>query len=75
MSLIGKCIKLKEFSGYEPEERHGLEYQVIDKINATHHNNAGDDEYLMVSLKTGTIQMILPTYLVGAKILPGSDQA
>lgn len=70
--LIGKTVKLNH---NQDEETQGLEFQIVDKVNATHYNNAGDDVYVATSVKTGKIRVIQLSALEGATILPGSEQA
>jgi|GEM_PF-6700314 len=79
MSLVGKTIRLAESTLLAEYSRifedDGLDFLVVDKLNATHHGNAGDDEYLIESIKSGRLKMILPVYLINAKILPTGEQA
>ncbi len=76
MGLINRTIRIAENTSIEgvDHETEGRDFTVVDKINATHYGNAGDDEYLASSVKTGRIAMILPCYLKGATILPGDEQ-
>ncbi len=76
MGLVNRTIRLGEFTSIEGvnHEVEGKDFVIVDKINATHYGNAGDDEYLASSVKTGRITTILPVQLRGATILPGDEQ-
>lgn len=74
MGLVDKTIRIKERQGVVDFAAEGKDFLVVDKLNTTHHNNAGDDVYLCTSVKTGRMIIFLPVDLIGGVILPTGDQ-
>lgn len=72
--LIGKTIRLSSKPN-SVSDAQGLDFRILDKVNATHFGNAGDDVFVVESVKTGQLCSLTLSNITGSKILPDGEQA